>query len=308
MEKLCPLGVDGKTCIKSLLEEARQVANSSTTPGNSFPWWFITMMRDIHAFPPVHGAWHNLTIIDPPMDYCTIEKIASTQWRNVQCFLNENKKPIKNPKPCQLNQTVLATRNPREVSRAVMLRDPLERLLSAYLNKCANDYRRSVEKHCEPKAVFNPEANEPDMTVQLREDPRQLFAAYVDAFPLQWNLHFFPQSMHCDLIFRHVKDYDFVGKMDKDFYIHLQQFSTKFGNGNELPVAMEKVFDLSRHVGDGSNVGKETRAPDHVYEYYTPASLRRALEYFAVDYLMLGLEVPGWVHEILAQEDELFKI
>jgi hypothetical protein len=34
--------------------------------------------------------------------------------------------------------------------------------------------------------------------------------------------------------------------------------------------------------------------------------VRRALEYFAVDYVELGLEIPGWVHDVLAEDADAF--
>jgi len=319
-ETACTLDVDGRTCINSLLSEVRELSSSSsqtsqnngeaastiaTTTTTSFPWWFVTMLRDIKAQPGIHGLWHNLTILDPPMDFCTIEKIATTQWRSVQCFLNEGKEPKQIVRPCQLNQTSLASRNHDDVSRVVMLRDPLERLLSGYLDKCAHGLRRKMEGHCESMSIFN----ETDMTMQIRENPKQLFAAYVDGFPLKWNIHFFPQSMYCDLLFRHADDYDFVGRMDQGFYGQLQNMASKFGEGNKLSEAFDKVFDVSFQlsVGRGNgNVGTETQALKHVKNYFTAASVRRALEYFAVDYIRLGLKIPGWVDDILEEENEMF--
>ena len=75
LEETCNLNVDGKTCIESLLTEAM---NSTT---KSFPWWFITLLRDIPNH--TYKFWHNLTIMEPAMDLCTIEKIATTEVRHV---------------------------------------------------------------------------------------------------------------------------------------------------------------------------------------------------------------------------------
>jgi hypothetical protein len=168
------------------------------------------------------------------MDFCTIEKVATTQWRNVQCVLNEGKNVSKSPMPCQLKKDRLEARRGRmgegsrggrrAVSRAVMLRDPLERMLSGYLNKCAHVPTRKLEGHCEPNSVFNGTI----LTSGIRDDKRQLFAAYVDAFPLKWNIHFFPQSMYCDGLFRHVDEYDFVGCMGGDFYGELDRMTSTF--------------------------------------------------------------------------------
>ena len=298
----CNTTISGRTCIESLLSEAMQISSRPNSTHN-FPWWFITMLRDI----PIQyalGPWHNLTIMDPPMDFCTIEKIATTQWRNVQCALNENKDISRAPRPCNLKERKLAVRQKSSnVSKVVILRDPLERLLSGYINKCVSVKRRRLEGHCEPNAVFN----ESGLTQQIELDPKQLFAAYVDGFPLKWNMHFFPQSIYCDGLFRHINQYDFVGYMGHQFYEDLTTLAARFGNDNKLPEALEKVFHYSEQ-SKNDNVGKETQAPAHVKEYYTAASVRRALEYFAVDYMALGLEVPSWAKAILAEESDTFPI
>ena len=248
------------------------------------------------------------------MDFCTIEKVATTQWRNVQCFLNEGLPPQKAARPCHLNDTMLRSRRQSHetIPRAVMLRDPLERLLSGYLNKCADSLRRRIEGHCSPNSVFNGT----ELTDAIRDDKKQMFAAYVDGFPLMWDMHFFPQSMYCDGLFRHVDEYDYVGRMGRDFYGQLRNMTEALGsNGkddNRLSEALDAVFDLKFQIGVGrandGNVGSETRAAMRVREYYTAASVRRALEYFAVDYVRLGLEIPGWAHEILEEDDEIFAV
>jgi hypothetical protein len=48
-----------------------------------------------------------------------------------------------------------------------------------------------------------------------------MFDAYVQTFPLTWNLHFFPQAFLCDGLGLHLADYSFVGHMDEIFYKEL---------------------------------------------------------------------------------------
>ena len=169
-------------------------------------------------------------------------------------------------------------RNHKHIHRAVFLRDPLERFLSGYLDKCVRSVR---EKHCEPNQLFSVS----DATIRQAEhaasgrgDQRQnmarrydrthqnrtlttdlipplhkggrivgrstspssttttntitssssgmntppvlnashyhfLLDAYVELFPLSWNVHFYPQSLYCNGLFLDLlKDYDFIGK------------------------------------------------------------------------------------------------
>ena len=65
-EILCSLDIDGKTCINSLLSEVMEISSLSSQSNNnmtiasstkSFPWWFITMLRDIKKNAGIHGAW-----------------------------------------------------------------------------------------------------------------------------------------------------------------------------------------------------------------------------------------------------------
>lgn len=59
----------------------------------------------------------------------------------------------------------------------------------------------------------------------------------------------------------------------------------------------KRGYDVARHA---------TNAPEYVKEYFTASSVRRALEYFAIDYLLLDLEIPLWVHDMLADDVDAF--
>jgi hypothetical protein len=60
------------------------------------------------------------------------------------------------------------------------------------------------------------------MAVGVRDlDVQSMFDAYVQTFPLTWNLHFFPQAFLCDGLGSHIADYSFVGHMDESFYKEL---------------------------------------------------------------------------------------
>ena len=182
----------------------------------------------------------------------------------------------------------------RSGKKIVFVRDPLKRFLSAYLDKCVKKKR---EKHCEPNEVFNQEENK--LMEGLDENPRAKFEAYVDGIPLKWNLHFFPISWNCDGLYRNIHDYDFVGKMNGDFYRSLSTLGKQFGR--KMTTALEDVFQVSNNI-NYTNSGKETSAPDHVQEYYSARTIRRVLEYLSIDYIKLNMAVPEWAHEMMLKE------
>lgn len=86
-----------------------------------------------------------------------------------------------------------------------IVRDPLERFASWWIDKCQ---RRGNGQHCQPREIFwknvtvsgnldyyNKTQYHPLETMTRRE----LFATYVGTFPLTWNVHFIPQIHFCDL-------------------------------------------------------------------------------------------------------------
>eukprot|EP00804_Cyclotella_cryptica_P022822 CCRYP_005028-RA/>CCRYP_005028-RA protein AED:0.33 eAED:0.33 QI:403/1/1/1/1/1/2/72/434 len=287
-------------------------------PALSIPWWFQTLLRDIPKS-GIYGHWHYFNSASPPMQFCSIEKVGTTEWRKIFCMLNNDR----NHATCKIQQerddddshqcwTQCVHRRveegtlPPNAPKAVIVRDPLERLLSAYLNKCYDEYYRQNEEHCEPTEIFGDKYSETGMLSHVKDSDQQMFAAYLDIMPLKWNLHFIPQAFACDL-YRNIKQYDFVGKMDGNFMMDLNRMANQFGG--PLPDLLDSFFGYRNytkseinHVNVGSRRGHSTRAPNKVVRFYTPNSLRRALEYVSIDYVTLGLEVPEWAREMLRKD------
>ena len=120
---------------------------------------------------------------------------------------------------------------------------------------------------------------------------------------LQWNVHFVPQAIACDL-HRTIDEYDFIGKMGEDFMSDLERMADQFGG--RLPEVLNASFAYLDHVGT-KNTGKEmnrhaTHAPAKVKQFYTARTVRRGLELLSIDYVALGLEVPGWAREMLRDD------
>ncbi len=319
--KACPKEADFKTCMLKFYKEGVENAPAGNAPPEVFQhWWFRTMVRDAYNFEKAKRGsglpiryFHVATASNPNVSMCMIEKIGTKQWKQVFSRVN-GKKGFGSFHAEKKHSFHLPASNAGYPS-IVFFRDPLQRFLSAYLDKCIGKITREREKHCEPNPLFNPKnQSEADMDLTMglsfEDHQKEMFAAYVDVMPLTWNLHFFPQSLYCDGIYRFLDDYDFVGYMDAKYYERLDEMGKRYGGKFEEEV--NKVFELEKQLNttnveqrtsDGG-VGKETRAVDKVQLYYTPRTLRRVLEYVSMDYMLLGMDIPEWAEQML-QEDEL---
>jgi len=302
----------GKACMKKTLDYFNTAGNH-TNNIPSIPWWFQTLLRDIQDN-GTYGYWHHFFTSTPAFNFCTIGKVATTEWRRVFCKLNADD-CIVDPKKCGKRMCAWRTHKemPEDAPWAVFLRDPLERLLSGYLDKCYKPKVRRLEKHCEPNAVFNPipgimdaKSNKyPSLLNQLEGKDKQMFAAYVDVLPLKWNVHFVPQAMFCDL-HQNIYSFDFVGKMGEDFMFDLENMANQFGD--PLSEVLNSSFGYLDHVNTGKkNTGRDknqhsTHAPAKVQQFYTAQTVRRGLELLSIDYVTLGLEVPEWARQMLRND------
>ncbi|KAL3800147.1 hypothetical protein HJC23_001068 [Cyclotella cryptica] len=316
------LPCDNSTIEKNCLLKTQQYFNPTTEQERSslpsVPWWFQTLLRDI-VRNGAYGFWHHFGTTDPAIHFCSIEKVGTTEWRKVFCDLNEEECPNNGgnyPPHCVTGlvgrRCAFMTKKPlpNNAPHAVFLRDPLERLLSAFLDKCVKPAIRRNERHCEPNEVFNPDAKgDPKalpLITNIEESGKQLFAAYLDTMPLKWNVHFVPQAFMCDLYRTIDSKYAFVGDMGKEFMMDLERMANQFGG--RLATQLDKSFGYVEGVKAKkfNNTGKQnshaTHAPEKVAKYYTAATVRKGLEYLSIDYVTLGLKVPEWARQMLRDE------
>lgn len=310
----------GKACMKKTYDYFNPPTTTGTGDGGnhtkitipSIPWWFQTLLRDIQAN-LTYGPWHHLFTTTPAFNFCTIGKVATSEWRRVFCKLNADD-CIVDPKQCHKQKCMWTHKEmPEDAPWAVFLRDPLERLLSGYLDKCDKPIRRLHEEHCQPNVVFNPapdmmdaKSNKyPSLLKDLDGKDKQMFAAYIDVLPLKWDVHFVPQAIFCDL-HRNIDKFDFVGKMGEDFMFDLEKMAIQFGG--PLPQALNSSFNYLEHVDLGTkNTGMNnnfhsTHAPAKVQQFYTAQAVRKGLELLSIDYVTLGFEVPEWARQMLRDD------
>ena len=84
--------------------------------------------------------------------------------------------------------------------------------------------------------------------------------------------------------------------MDDNFYSGLLRMANEIGDPS-MYQAMDRVFAMTKKSHD-MNHGVETRAKEHLLEWYTKRTAAKILHYYWMDYMFLGLSVPTWVTNI----------
>eukprot|EP01084_Bolivina_argentea_P282642 483857_1 len=134
--------------------------------------------------------------------------------------------------------------------KLVIIRDPLERLLSGYLDKCFGS-RRQIERYCvEGK------------TDSFTEFAERILNATLDGEGRVLNHHFFPQHLYCDLYKRYphynhviVYHHDTIGNDTLRFLqsINLTQYYYHWGLSHNEPmftVSAHPTFNSSQNIND----------------------------------------------------------
>ncbi len=142
------------------------------------------------------------------------------------------------------------------------------------------------------------------IVISIRQYTLSSLSYFICALSLQlnWDLHFLPLSFQCGGLYQKIKDYTFVGKMDDTFYQELGHFLQRYPT---LKTEVEQAFKMKGKEKDTTVLGTEHQAALHARKYFTPNTIRKVLQYYAIDYTLLGLSIPDWAEDIL-QQDETF--
>jgi hypothetical protein len=177
----------------------QQTRDYITSENVTVPWWFQTLLRDItsRAGGGVYVPWHHFYTTKPLLNFCTIDKVATTEWRKVFCELNKADCVNNTNRACNKRKCTYRTLQtmPTEAPWTVFVRDPLERLLSGFLDKCFDATARIRQGHCEPNVVFNPKKGldnyknipYPNLleSIDVEGKGKLMFEAWVDIMPLK---------------------------------------------------------------------------------------------------------------------------
>lgn len=85
--------------------------------------------------------------------------------------------------------------------------------------------------------------------------------------------------------------------MGENFYRDLDKMGRQFGVTKELQ-------DVFQYENKTTSHGIEQSSALHVQDYYTPSTVRKVMEYLAMDYVMLNLTIPKWAKDMLDSEAE----
>lgn len=89
--------------------------------------------------------------------------------------------------------------------------------------------------------------------------------------------------------------------MGEHFYDDLRKMGDRYGITKEL----QQVFEFQNQT---TNYGIETSASSHVLEYYTPRTVKRVLQYLAMDYVTLNLPIPTWAEEMMQNDEYRYSV
>lgn len=310
-------------CYERMFQETRE--------GVEYPWWVRTLLRDATtASKSLLGPWHMMSSRNPlPTAMCAIEKVGTEEWRKFMCMLNRAPEhrsscsvgcedcfsemevaaralgldlgPAQAPTPSE--ELLHAMHGRSDAATFAVVRDPLERFVSGYIDKCEE---QTVEGHCEPLRLYMNGTNSSGTLHEVASERMQV-GAYVSTFPLEWNMHFFPQALYCDDLGRSWRQYSMVGTMNET----LKSQVIALGKHLDARAAAQEGAAATEHglaEGAGASAaaafpqsettGHETGAGARVAELLSARAARQLLEYYAIDYVELGLPLPGWLASV----------
>jgi len=212
--------------------------------------------------------------------FCLIEKNACTEWNELLIGKLEGMDAqwaVQDVFNASVAQEVFS--NPFSV-RAVFVRDPLERFLSAFLSKCTDECDNAF---CFPRVVGGKTG-----AISFQEAIDWL----VERDVAELDGHFRSQAHHCEL-YKRLHEYNVMGVMSARNLgtdascllenVGLQRLNVKGGNEPYWPNMRD------------ANATLEHETASLLQKYYTPETAQLVMQAYAVDYDLFGLVKPPWV-------------
>jgi hypothetical protein len=212
--------------------------------------------------------------------FCWIEKVGCTRFKSL--FSNLHLKMGTTLRLKQIGGSYKTLLQDPTVHKAVFYREPMERFLSGYLDKCIGDPNR---RYC--LMVFGDKnASFEDAVMQMPlKDPAKL------------DYHFMPQYRHCGGLTREILD---------TVYTTVEPL-LDIETTNESVRKMLAKFELSKdefsQVYPSSRSGHATDSSTKVEECYSkdPKLVATIVKFFLQDYLTFNMPVPLFAQKVLRE-------
>lgn len=170
-----------------------------------------------------------------------------------------------------------------EATRAVFVRDPLERFLSGFLNKCAAPsdcwnpfcFMRRTEQKGQPISFSQ-------AVEWLREQDTSLLES-----------HFRSQAMHCEL-YKRLGEYTTLGIMKSQTLA--EDASCLLNEAGLSHINVQNKTDSSRFwVHHPKRYMDNNSTEERLASYYTPEAAEIVFNAYREDYVLFNLPKPGWI-------------
>lgn len=222
--------------------------------------------------------------------FCTIEKNACSKWTAILAKIHFGNVNLNGPvygisHKAWNEKSVEAVFKDPKATRAVFVRDPLERFLSAYLSKC-------MDKTCSnPFCFMRPKA--------LRGHPIPFSSAveWINAVNVS-NLdgHFKLQSAHCELDQR-IHEYNVIGLFTHNtLAADATCLMEKAGLSKFNTIGQGAVNAPFWHLPNQDSNSNQEHI-ELLKSFYTRESAELLYQKFAKDYALFGLPRPAWIDE-----------
>lgn len=174
--------------------------------------------------------------------------------------------------------------------RAVFVRDPLERFLSAFLDKCTSLSCKNPLCYARSKNLYGKKLPFSSAVDWLRNLPHTNGEPVTAALNSHWNL----QSRHCELNKR-IHEYNFVLMMTSDSLAADATCLLERAGLSSLNV--QNSTDSSPYWISADSSGAVSTTADHLKAFYTKEAAEVVYKAYEEDYHTFNLSRPSWIED-----------
>lgn len=235
-----------------------------------------------------HGSKYEGLYVNPEANFafCTIEKNACSSWAAIISKLESNNVSNNDVNWGITHETFTVAKANKvfqnlNSTRAVFVRDPLERFLSAFLDKCFSVGCKNI--YCDRMRSEGKTKSGDQITFS------QAVSWILDQDLSELDGHFRPQANHCELDQR-IDEYNVIGLMESRNLASTASCLLERAGLERLNVINGK---------EGSEpfwqpkTGEQT--VDYLMKFYTTESAKAVYDAFAIDYQTFDIPPPSWM-------------